>query len=201
VNVLLDEFEEKVGTTRLSPEYLERRHELNVLLSKPVSTSSIDEDISELRANTSQIESRIEAERALIVSRISELKAEQIRFSGELQLEQRRVADATAVQGTDSLFNRLFGRSKAPTNDPESRIKEIESELSILPNRVLEQQKQLKMIDLRSPQSRFAEEWNKLESMQAQLNELEKERLDRTQMVKERVEVTGSIADAISRMQ
>jgi len=199
VNVLLDGFEESAGAARLSPEYLASRHELNELLSRPVLFASIDEEMSELKANISGIESKIGAERALIVSRISELKASQARYSGELELERKREADA-AEQSPDSFFNRLLGRSKTPKS-PESKIEELESKLAPLPNEVLEQQKQLKMIDLRSPGSRFAEEWNKLDSMQTRLKDLEKEKLDRIQLVKERAEVAGSIADAISRIQ
>ena len=200
MNVLLDEFEEKVGATKLSPEYLASRHELNERLSKPIPTSSIDEDMSQLNTNISDVESKIEAERALIVSRISELKVAQARCSGELERERRRVADATAVQSTNSLFNSLLGRKKAPKKEPESRIGELESNLAILSNDVLEQQKQLSMIDLHSSGSRFAEQWNQLESMQTRLRQLEKERSDRIQLVKERAEVTGSVADAISRI-
>ena len=200
VNVLLDEFEEKVGTAKLSQEYLASRRELNECLSKPIPISSIDEDLSELGAKISGIESKIEAERVLIVSKISALKAEQAKYSAELERERRRDAEAAAVQNNDSFFNRLLGRNKAPTIDPENRIRELESKLAVLPNEVLEQQKQLKMIDLRSPESQFAEEWVQLESMQTRLKELEKEKLDKIQLVKERAEVTGSIANAISRI-
>ena len=201
VNVLLDEFEESAGTARLSPEYLTSRHDLSDLLSKPVLVTPIDEDVSKLRANMSEIESKIGTERDLIASRISELKAEQAKYSGELDRERRRDADAVTSQSSDSLFNRLLGRSKAQTKSPGSRVDELESKLALLPNEVLEQQKQLRMIDLRSPGSRFAEEWSRLDSMQTRLKELEQERLDRIQLVKERAEVTGSVAGAISRIQ
>jgi len=200
VNVLLDEFEEKAGAAKLSPGYIASRHELNECLSKPVPVSSIDADLSELRANMFEIESNVESERALLVSRISELKTTQARCSDELERERRRVADSAPVQSSDSLFNRLLGRSKAPATNPENRIRELESKLATLSNEVLEQQKQLNTIVLRSPESRFAEEWNRLESMQTKLEELEKERSDRIQLVKERAEMTGSIAEAISRI-
>jgi hypothetical protein len=200
LNVLLDEFEEKAGAGKLSPEYLASRHELNDRLSKPVPVSSVDENLSQIRANISEIESKIEAERVLMVSRISELKSAKARCSGELERERRRVADSAPVESPDSLFNRLLGRNKILPKDPESRVQELESKLATLSNEVLEQQKQLNMIVLRSPESRFAEEWNRLESMQARLEELERERSDRIQLVKERAEATGSIAEAISRI-
>ena len=200
VNVLLDEFEEKAGAARLSQEYLTRRHELNDRLSRPVSISSIDEAMAELRASISEIEGKVEAERALIASKISELKREETRQSDELERERRRVSDAAAAQRNSSLVNRLFGRNKAQTDELEGRVRELESRLAALPDEVLELQRQLRMIDGRSPGSKFAEEWVRLESMQGRLEELEKERLDRTQLVRERAEAAGSVADAISRI-
>jgi len=201
VNVLLDEFEEGVGAARLSPDYLASRRELSELLSKPVLLTSVDEDMSELRVNISSIEGKIEAERAQRVSRISELRAAQAKYSDDLEHERRRDADAAAVQSPNSIFNRLLGRGKNQSESAESRIEELESKLATLPNEILEQQKQLKTIDLRSSGSLLAEEWNRLDSMQARLKELEKERWDRIELVKERAEATGSIADAISKMR
>jgi hypothetical protein len=95
----------------------------------------------------------------------------------------------------------LLGRNRTTSKEPENRTRDLESKLATLSNEILEQQKELNMIVLRSSESRFAEEWKQLESMQARLEELEKERSDRIQLVKERAEVTGSIAGAISRIQ
>jgi hypothetical protein len=148
----------------------------------------------------SGIEDTIEAERARIASRISELKAQQTKRSDELEREQRRAASAAAEENNDSFFSRIVGRKKSPARAPEVRIREPNSKLAPLPDEVVEQQRQLKMIDLRSSESRFAGEWTRLESMQARLKELEQERLDRIQLVKERAELTGSIADAVSRI-
>jgi chromosome segregation ATPase len=199
VNVLLDEFEEKAGAARISPEYLASRHNLNDRLSEPIPTSSIDEDISKLRSDMSHIEEKIEAERAPMVSRISELKAMQAECSRDLERERKRVADAPVEQNNNSLFTRLFAKNRT-TKNQENKIPELESKLSTLTSEALEHQKQLKMIDLHLPESRLAEAWKQLESMQTRLDELEKERVERTQLVKERAEATGSIADAIARI-
>jgi len=201
VNFLLDEFEDKAGGTRLTLEYKTRRQELNDYLSRPASTTSIDAEISELKANMSDIEVRIEAERDSMISRISELKADQARLLAELERERKRVEGAMAEQQTDSYFVRLFGRKKNSARKPENRIDDIESKLAILPNEILDQQKQLKTLDLRSPESPFCEEWKRLDSMRSNMKELETEKLERIQLVKERAELTGPIADAISRAQ
>ena len=200
LNVLLDEFEEKLGAAKLSPEYIASRQELNDRLSRPVSTSSIDEEISELRTKASDIEGKVKAERALMVSSISDLAEEQTKCLAELERERRRVATPTAHQGSDSLLGRVFGRKRAATEDSESRIKELEAKLAVLQNGALERQKQLRMIDIRSPESAITEQWNELEGVQSRLEEKEGERLDMIQLNKERAEATRSIADAISRI-
>jgi hypothetical protein len=199
MNVLLDEFEEKAGPARLSPVYLAKRHELNDYLSKPVFTSPIDSEMSELKANISGIENKIESERARTTSRASELRGEEARLSADLERERRRVASAASVQNNGSFLNRLLGRP-TPTKTSESRIKLIESKVSSLQNELLDLQKHLKTIDPRTPQSPFAEDWSRMESMQSRLKVLEEEKLDATQLVKERVGMTASIADAISRI-
>lgn len=200
VNVLLDEFEDKAGGERLSPEYHARRRELDDLLSNPHPVASIDKEMSELAASISSSEGRVETERSLIVSKISDLKSEQTRLSAELKLEQGRALEAGPAENTNSFFRRLLGGKKAPARANEEKVRELESKLDALPDKVRDQQKQLKLIDLRSIDSRLAEEWSQLDAMQSRLKELEKERLEKTQLVKERSELMGSMAEAISKL-
>jgi hypothetical protein len=201
VNVLLDEFEEKMSEGRLPADYFERRRELNTRLSEPVSTSSIDKTISEIKQSIADVEGRIEAEKSRIASRIIELKDEQTRCSANLAQEQRRISDLATEPRSDSFFKRLFaGNSKASTKNTETKVQELESRLRALPDEILEQQRHLKLVGMGSPGSPFAEEWSVLDSLQAKLQALESERLERVQLVKEREQVTTSIADAISRI-
>lgn len=199
INVLLDEFEEKAGAARLSPQYLAGRRDLNARLSRPVAVSEIDEEIAGLREGISGIERKVDTERAMLASKISELQAKETTLSGELERERRRVAAATAAKSTNSFMSRLFGR-RAPKEDPGNRIGELESDLAALTSEILDLQRQVKMIDRRSAESQLAEEWGRLDSMQTKLSELEAERLERAHLVRERAEVTGSMVDAISRM-
>jgi len=200
VNVLLDEFEEKVGGARISKEYLARRQELNDYLSKPISTSSIDKEMAELRERASELENRIETERDRVVSRISELKTEQSRCSVELEREQRQAAGPTARKTNGSFFGRLLGRNTSPPENPESRINELKAKLADLQAEMHEQQRHLKMMDTRSPDSQLADEWNRLGSLQTRMKELEEQKMGETQLVKERAAMTASIADAVSRL-
>lgn len=201
VNLLLDEFEEKVGATKLPPEYAEKRREMNDLLSRPVDLSSINEKISELGEAEAEVSRKIDEARTLTSSRIEGLQSELATCSADLEEEKRRLSGVAAVQRSRPFFGRLFsGNSKSTANASEEKVKELESKLSTLTDEILERQKSLKSIDQRSPESPCAEEWEKLELLQAGLERLKDEKLDREQLVREREEITASIANAISKI-
>jgi chromosome segregation ATPase len=201
VNLLLDGFEEEVGKERLSPAYLEKRRLLNDSVSRPVSTSSIDEEISDLRRKIANLDGKMSSERTGIASRLSDLRDEQSRCAAELAQEKDRVSSQEAAQNSDSIFRRLLrGKSKPAANEPETRTKELESKLVTLSSEILEQQKLLKSVDQSPAESPLAEVWNELKSLQARLDALEGERLQMVQLVKEREEITASMANEISAM-
>ena len=200
VNILLDEFEKEAGRERLSPAYLEARRQLNMRVSEPVSTSSIDGEISELRRKSTEVEGRIEAARAQVASRLAGLKDEESRRSEELASERDRISSQAAAQNSGSIFKRLLGGNKQVAKDSGDRIDELQSRLDALPGEMAEQQRLLGSIDKRSAESPCSSEWNELESLQARLEVLEGERLAMVQLVKEREEIAGSIAKEISTM-
>ena len=201
VNVLLDEFEEKAGTARLSPECLGRRRELDARLSGSVSAAQTDEEIVELRTEMSRVEKKIEDGRTTTTAKIEELKAEEAKRLNELEQERSRLASVTRIQAADSFFGRLIGRGNAQAASPESRIEELQSRLAALSAEIVEQKELLKSIDIRAPGSRFAEDWVLLDSMETRLRRLDDERTARNQSAKERAELAGLVADAISRIR
>jgi hypothetical protein len=200
VNILLNDFEEKMGEGRLTSEYLARRRELNNLLSNPISTSSIDRDISEIRHEIADANDRIEAERVRIASSIAELKREQVRSSADLAQERDRISNLTEERSSGSFFRRLIAGDSKTQRDSRGLVEDLESKLDALNTEMLEQQRLLKSVQQRSPESPSAEEWKVLESLQTRLEALESERLENVQLVKVREVVTASIADAISKM-
>jgi hypothetical protein len=201
VNILLDEFEGKMGEGKLSPDYIAKRHELNDRVSEPVSTTSIDESISSLNQNLADVQGRINAGREHLVSKVVELKNERDRCSTELVQEQERISSLETVQKPDSFLKRLLGGgSKTSTKDLETDVKELESRIGLLSDEILEQQRLLRLFDQHSPESQSAEDWKVLESLQTRLGALASERVEKVQLVKEREEITASIADTISKM-
>lgn len=201
VNMLLDVFEKEVGSGLLSPAYLEKRRQLNDYMSRPVSTSLIDEEISVLRRKIADVEGRIDSERAQIASKLTDLRDEQSRCSEELIQEQDRISSEAVPRSSGSILRRLLGGNpKPPTKDPESRVKDLQSRFDTLSSEILEQQKLLVSIDKRSAESPYSSEWNELDSLRTRLDALDGERLGMVQLVKEREDVTASIAKEISTM-
>lgn len=200
MNILLDDFEEKMGEGRLPSDYFEKRRELDGLLAKPVSTSSIDRDISEVRRKMADTDGRIEAETKRIASRIAELRNEQARHSAELAKAQSKTSDPTAGRSSGSFFRRLVARNPGSPQSSKARVEELEAGLGVLNKEILEQQKLLKSVERRSPESPLAEEWKTLDSLQARLGALESERSESVQLAKAREGITASMADTISKI-
>ena len=201
VNMLLDEFEKEVGEGRLPPAYLEKRRQLNDYISRPVLTSSMDEEISEYRRKIADINGGMASERARIASRVTGLKDERSRCSADLAHERSAISNQAATKNSDSIFRRLLGGSSKPAaKDPEIRAKELQSRLDTLSSEIVEQQKLLRSIDEPSAESPYLAEWNELGSLQTRLDSLEGARLEKVHLVREREEITASIANEISTM-
>jgi hypothetical protein len=199
VNLLLDEFEKKVGPKNLPPEYAEKRRKMNDCLSKPVDVSSIDEKMSELRQAEAEVSRRIDEAKEQVSFRIQELQTELTKCSADLMEEKRRLLGAAARQRSVPLFNRLFGgNSKSAADVSEDKVRELESKFNKLNDEILEQQKSLRLIEQHPQGSPWAEEWRKLESVRPRLKQLGDEKLERVQFVREREEFTRSIAGTIS---
>jgi hypothetical protein len=199
VSVLLDDFEEKMGEERLTSEYMARRRELNDFISNPVSTASIDGDISEVARKMADAKGRIDAERRRIKTRLAELTNEQAKVSAELSAEREKAAGQAAKMPPPSLFRRLTRRESKAQEVSRDLADELETKLRSLNAETREQQELLKSIEARSPKSPSGEDWKLLDSLQARLDALEAERTEKVQLAGVRGVITASIADAISK--
>lgn len=201
VNLLLDDFEGKMGAARLPSDYAERRRELTYWLSKPVDLSSIDNSVDELKQGEEEILRKLHEARTRSSSRIDELRTELAARSAELEEKKRQLSTLASERRSDSIFKRLFrGNPPLSVDDTEKEVEEIEARIHILASGILEEQKSLKSVDEHSSESPWVEEWRRLESLQAKRKELENERLEKSQLVRERKELTASIADVISKI-
>jgi len=201
VNLLLDDFEEKMGESKLPRGYVEKKRLMFDYLLKPVDTSSIDGSISELKQKEVEVVRRLHEERTRTASKIDELQNELAKRSAELEEEEALPVDTVTPERPKSFFSRLLGRTHTSSaKASQDKFGESDPRLQSLPGEISEQRRLLKSIDQRSPTSPLAEEWKTLESLQARIKELESERLEKIQLVKEREEVTASMAEMISRI-
>ena len=200
VGLLLDEFEMKVGESKLPKEYVEKRRLLTDYLLRRVDTSSIDDSISELRQKEAEVVRKLGEARDRTKARIDELRREAAELTLELAKSKTQSIAPPEPERNGSFFRRVFSKGSATaTREQNDKRAESEKKLQSLQEELSEQQKALKYIDQRSPESPTAEDWKTLESLQARIRELESEKLEKTQFVKERREFTASIAEAISR--
>jgi polyhydroxyalkanoate synthesis regulator phasin len=201
VNVLLNDFEEKMGEAKLSSEYAKRRRFLTEFVSKPVDVSTIDDEVSSLRRSMADIQGKLEANRAQVSSKIDELKREQAKYSEDLAREQKKLDAEPVDQTSGSFLKRLFrGKTPTPVDESKAEIEELKSKLSALPDLILEQQRLLKSIDEHVPGSPLVDEWKELEALGAKVAAMEAERSQMVELVKERAELTTAIAEAISEI-
>ena len=202
VSLLLDDFENTIGTEKLPLEYVERRRELTSWLSRPVDVSAIDDCISTVKLEKNEVMLKIDETRAQFSSRIVGLQDELARRSVELEEKKEQLTPSEGTgQRSESLFRRLFGRSAGPSlEDAAQDIKELEAEIRLLTDEMVKEQKTLKSIDRHPSESPCAEEWKKLQSLQTKLEGLETEKSEKLQLAKEREELTASIADTIARV-
>jgi len=201
VGLLLDEFEKRVGEARLPKEYVEKRRLLTDYLLRPVDTSAIDDSISELRQKEAEVVRKLGGERDRTKARIEELRREAAERTAEQTKSEAQPSDLPEPTRPGSFFRRVFSRGSASAaREQNEKRAESEKKLQSLQRELSEQQKVLKSIDQRSPDSPTAEDWKSLDSLQGRIRELENERLEKTQQVIERAEFATSLAEVISRV-
>lgn len=200
MNILLDDFEEKMGEERLPADYFAKRRELNEILSKPASTPLLDKEIAEIKQDIADANNKIEAETGRLDSKIAELTQERAGCSAELTREQEMISNQAAERSSGSFLRRLIARNPKGSHGAKDTVEELKEKLRALDQDILEQQKLMKSIERQSPESPFGEDWKTLESLQGRLDALQGARSESVKFVKAREEFTASIAETISKI-
>jgi len=104
VNLLLDDFEEKVGVDKLSPEYVERRRELSDCLCTPINVSEIDTDIDSARSEEDETLRKLDGTKIQFASRINELQDELARRSAELEAKKKELPSNETARRQSEAF-------------------------------------------------------------------------------------------------
>ena len=198
VELLLDDFEAKMGTGRLTSEYAEKRRELEGFLSRPVDLSPVQDEMARVRKEGDEAMKRLEDAKSLTTFEVNRLHSELDALSVELVVKKRAL-DEVEERQSKSLFRRFLGADSSKSEEA-AEVGEIESQIRSLTGELSEQRKSLKSLEMHPLQSKWADDWRKVQSSRSKLGELEDEKLNRLQVSKERQELTASLADAIARL-
>jgi hypothetical protein len=145
-NMLLDDFEQKVGTGNLPKDYYDSRQRLTAELLKPIDTSEIDAEIGkaeseivsmefEIARLTGELSSNRERERKAN-SEVNALKRERADSEKELV---NAIKDLDAAKKKQKLFARLFsGKGNDQIDSAKSRVDSIVEEQKNIDKKALE---------------------------------------------------------------
>lgn len=205
-NLLMDDFEERVGPSNLPKGYYDARHRLTARLLEPVDTSDIDAEVKRLEEETESTKMRISE-----ALRKSQDKVEQQKFDNakieELKQKQKQSAEELEdaqdefqiTRSKQSLFSKLFSRPSPSVDSVRNRInflKEknegIAQDLKRLEgNRNQENDSDNDLDDLR----------NRLISLQQEVGELQGRKHEREQFSEKRKQITTELSSIISGLQ
>lgn len=144
-NMLLDDFEEKVGVANLPRDYLDQRQKLTGDLLKPIDTSDIDDEIEKIDAEIKSTELEI----AKLTAELSSIRERDRETSVKISSLKRARADAdkelanannnlNLAKKKQSMFNRLFSGKRIEVDSAKSRVNSIEEEQQRIEKQILE---------------------------------------------------------------
>jgi hypothetical protein len=206
-NLLLDDFEDKAGSSNLPKEYHDKRQALTAELLKPVETSDLDSEIDRLGKEIDDLNQRIAKElqdsgaqrseaKEQTSSKLSGMKRRQAKVAKELEEAKIRLADAKKEK--QSLFKRIFSQSDSPTSSAQRRVSDLETEHANLENDMRELLARSADLSPARESERVTEARSRIQELNADLGELEGTKLEKMQLFEKRERVTKSLAELIS---
>lgn len=145
-NILLDDFEEKVGPENLPKEYHDSRQTLMAELMKPVDTREIDAEIEKAESEIKSTELDI----AKLTGELGMIRENERKTSSEIDALRRKRADSekalenaenelNSAKKRQKFFSRILSGKKADEVDSaKNRVDSIVEEQKTIDRRVLE---------------------------------------------------------------
>jgi uncharacterized protein YeeX (DUF496 family) len=220
-NLLLDDFEDHVGTRILPKSYFDKRFELtSSLMSAKNAPSDLDKEMSKLQEEHGRITREIGMahDRQKTDREISDRKEKVILLEDEkiqaielLENAKFNVAKKKK-QMVDSkkLLRRFFGTSarsdQTPLESLEARVAELEHKVELIEKKILEQKKRIELYEnslKNEPESKvsISDLQSQLILTRSKLEELELKQEERSQLLEERREITSKMKDLISGLE
>ncbi len=222
-NLLLDDFEDQVGTQNLPKSYFDRRFELTSALVKSKNApSELELDVSKLREEHNRITREIAMvyDRQKIEHEISDRKEKIGLLENEKAQAIELLEDAKSnvaqkkkqIADSKKLLRRFFGTSsqgdKTPLQTLEARVVDMERKVELVEKKIMEQKKKIEPYekDMENSFSSDSKEvplvdlQNQLNSIRSKLEELELGQTEKSQLLEERLEITSKMKEEISRL-
>ncbi|MDA4118420.1 MAG: hypothetical protein OK455_08775 [Thaumarchaeota archaeon] len=195
-NSLLDDFQEKIGQTRMPSEFDGRRREINAILNAQPDSSEVESEIEKLLREQEDAKKTMEEEAAKRTVRLRSLREQRDGYEKDLKDEKRRLAEMNEANQSRQFFSRLLkaGPSTAPT---EEKIKELESSLS----KTADEIDTLQNSQVSGSGSAVAGAKEKAESTQTKIEELRLSKQAKIQLTRERELAATTMSEIVSKVQ
>ena len=203
-NLLLDDFEEKLGYANLSKDYQDCRQKLTGDLLRPIDTTHIDDEVEKLEAELKSTEleiaklntelSSIREKERETSAKIDNLKRVRINSDNELASANNELNVAKKKQ---TMFNRLFSGRRLEVDSAKSKVDSIEQEQKSIDKQILELENtseasdddyinRLSLLNQKLADLRFTlGEWAEKKEQEMQLSE---KRIEATSEISKRIE-------------
>ncbi len=196
LNVMLDDFQEKLGASRLPPEYYRKRGELTPEILSSSEMTKLDDEIAKTQKDLEAAKTTAKGVPKSSGSRDKAIKHEYQKYSKELAEARKSRRPGHAPKQKGSLLGKILGRS-GPEADPlGERIALLETKLKALEEEAARRQ------DSRTAESKAsAETYRNVESLGERLRRLQSERAEAGQMKIVRERLAAEFVEIISKIQ
>lgn len=203
LKTLLDDFEEKVGISSLSEDYIAKRKAVEEEFSKGHDTSQIEAQIEEVRKEETEIRAKLKEESDRIASRLSAIGGEKTNKAQELEQERKKLQSLEQERRSISFFSRLVGKSGPSLEPQQKRVRDLEDGLKMLEEETANLQTVRKSLEGTGVvQGGIYEDlWKRLESLEKKTVELSEARETRVQLIEERAKATQELKNVISGLE
>ncbi|MHB1867650.1 MAG: hypothetical protein ACYCPP_01740 [Nitrososphaerales archaeon] len=207
-NLLLDDFEEKVGPSNLPKDYYDARLKITADLLQPAETADIDWEIQNLeteidsvKVHMSELTKQASEKRERLrerASKIDRLKREQMNSEEELGQATKSLDKTKKKQ---SLFSRLFSTSKNSSVDSaKKRVDSLKSKKEQIDENLQELEVGSKDLG-KGFEYEIAILKEKLESMQQSEAEFIAKKEEKSQLSERRAHATADLSQIISSLK
>lgn len=206
-NMLLDDFEEKVGAGQLSKDYYDSRQKLTADLLEPIDTAEFDIGIEKIGSGikstefeiaklTGELSSIRERERHT-TARIDSLRRKRANSERELASAVKNLNEARKKQ---TVFNRLFSGKTSEIDSAKNRVDVIMEEQENIDKQVLESEKLLDTSD-NDLENRLPLLKQQLADMRYSLAELTEKKETKLQLSEKRIETTSELSKKVASLE